>query len=48
MEKNSKTKEAGAGKHFFFPKERPPVTIVADSLEEAEQKLKKIKNKKNE
>lgn len=34
------------GQQFFFPKENPPITIIADSLEEAVEKLKAVKNKK--
>jgi hypothetical protein len=30
---------------FFFPKEKPPVSIEAESLEEAEKKLAKLRNK---
>lgn len=43
------TTDASEGdNHYFFPKANPPVTITADSLEEAEAKLQKIRNKKHE
>lgn len=32
---------------FFFPKENPPVAVTATSLEEAEGKLKDIKDIKD-
>lgn len=30
---------------YFFPKETPPVTVEADSTEEAERKLAELKQK---
>lgn len=55
MEKNYKNKEMTGKsekeknkKQFFFPKENPPTVIFADSIEEAEEKLKVINNKKYE
>lgn len=55
MEKNYKNKEMNGKsdreknkQQFFFPKENPPVVVYADSIEEAEEKLKVIKNKKYE
>lgn len=34
-------------REYFFPKEKPPVTITAASREEAEKKLAKLSDKKN-
>lgn len=43
--KNKQIKESSNKQSFFFPKANPPVTIEAESLEEAEKKLQAIKNK---
>lgn len=54
MQKNYKNKEIKEGDFknkktsFFFPKENPPVTIEAETIEEAEEKLQVIKNKNHE
>lgn len=31
---------------FFFPKHNPPISVKARNIEEAEEKLKEIDNKK--
>lgn len=33
---------------YFFPKETPPVSVEADTTEEAERKLAELKQKDNE
>lgn len=33
---------------YFFPKETPPVSVEADTTEEAERKLAELKEKDNE
>lgn len=55
MQKNYKNKEMKGDnekvkdkKAFFFPKANPPVTIEAETIEEAQEKLQVIQNKKYE
>lgn len=53
MEKSYKNKQIKESsnkelKSYFFPKANPPITIEAESLEEAEKKLSIIKNKNHE
>jgi hypothetical protein len=55
MQKNYKNKELKADnekvkdkQNFFFPKANPPITIEAETIEEAQEKLQVIQNKKHE
>ena len=54
MQKNYKNKEIKEGDFknkktsFFFLKEKPPITIDAETIEEAEEQLQVNKKKNNE